>query len=379
MTTDEGSWPGFMAQIVDHLAHPVFVKDRAFRFVYVNRALCQLVGFPREQLVGKTDYDFFPKAEADYFRKKDTETFATANEVEIDEEPITDAAGKRHVLATTKVPLRGASGEVTHLVGIIHDITALKSAEDALRMANEGLERRVAERNRELADAQQQLLREERLAVLGRLVGGLAHQIRNPLGAIANAAAILAKALGPSASPEARQAVAVITEEVWRTNRIIVDLVDFARIRPAEPRWVEVAALVDVALANHERPPRIGLTLDLPQPLAVSVDREQMESALGHLISNALEAMGDRGGLSISARHEGEQVVIAVEDVGPGISPEVWAHLFEPLNTTKPFGLGLGLTTCRALVENQGGTVTGSTVPGKGTRFEVRLPAQGQP
>jgi PAS domain S-box-containing protein len=372
MTDDQ--WPGFMAAIVDHLAHPVFVKDREFRFVFVNRALSQMVGFRREEMIGKTDYDFFPKAEADFFRQKDTELFATAREIEIEEEKITDAKGAEHVLATTKVPLRSAMGEVTHLVGIIHDITRQKSAEDALRAANEGLERRVAERSRELAEAQQELLRKERLAVLGRLVGGLAHQIRNPLGAIVNAAAILLKAIGPSANAEAKQAVEIITEEVWRANRIIIDLIDFARIRPPEPRPTEVSTLVDAALAAHEPPPQIDVKLDIPEALLVSVDRDQVQGALGNLIANALEAMGNRGALSISARSEGGQVAIAIEDTGPGIVPEVWEHLFEPLITTKAFGLGLGLTTCRALIENQGGTITCTTQLKKGTRFEVKLP-----
>lgn len=375
MADDKGQWPGFMDAIVDHLAHPVFVKDRAFKFVFLNRAFGQMVGFPIAQMLGKTDYDFFPKPEADFFRQKDVETFATAKEVEIEEELITDAAGARHTLATTKVPLRNAAGEVTHLVGIIHDITAQKVAESALRASNESLERRVIERTRELADAQQQLLRKERLAVLGRLVGGLAHQIRNPLGAIVNAAAILVKTMGPTASEEARATIDVITEEVWRANRIIIDLIDFARIRPPEPTWVEVEGLVKAALQMHERPMGIVLELHVTAGLRASVDHTQVEGALGNLITNAFEAMGANGTLTITARPDGEQVLIRIEDTGTGIVPEVWQHLFEPLITTKPFGLGLGLTTSRALVENQGGTLTCTTEAGKGTRFDVRLPA----
>lgn len=248
MTQNEGQLPGFMEAIVDHLAHPVFVKDRAFKVVYVNAACCKMVGRTRAEQLGKTDYDLFPKAQADVFRQQDIKMFATAREVDSYAENLTDAAGRLHVLTTTKVPLISPTGEVTHVVGIVHDITAQKEAEDALRAANEGLERRVIERTIQLAEAQQELLRKERLATLGRLVGGLAHQIRNPLGAIVNATAILVKAMGPLASAEAKQAIDVITEEVWRANRIIIDLIDFARIRPAEPLPVEVATLVEGAL-----------------------------------------------------------------------------------------------------------------------------------
>lgn len=371
---DEGQLPGFMAAIVDHVAHPVFVKDRAFAFVFLNQAMCRMVGYSREQMLGKTDYDFFPKAEADFFRQIDIELFATLKEIEIKQELITDAAGNRHVLATTKVPLLGPGGEVTHLVGIIHDITAQKLAEDALRAANEELERRVGERTRELASAQLELLRKERLAVLGRLVGGLAHQIRNPLGAIVNAAAILSKSIGPQATPHMLKALEVINEEVWRANRTITDLIDFARIRPAEPRTVCLQALVDATLRTHGLPDRVTATVDISPALEVRVDGEQVQGALGHLVTNAVEAMDHGGVLSFSARQENAEVVLQIEDTGPGIAPAIWDHLFEPLMTTKPFGLGLGLTTCRALIANQGGSITCTSAQGKGTRFEVRLP-----
>ena len=375
MGDEDREWPVFLAAIVDHVAHPIFVKDREFRFVFLNRAFCQMAGFSRDAMLGKSDYDFFPKAQSDFFRKKDTEMFETAKEVEIDEEPFTDAAGRHHVLATTKVPLRNAAGQVTHLVGIIHDITVLKQAQASLRASNEDLERRVAERTRELADAQAELMRKERLAVLGRLVGGLAHQIRNPLGAIVNAAAILVKAIGPHATPDALQAISVINEEVWRANRIIVDLIDFARIRPAEPKSVLLQSLVSSVLVSKPLNPAIELLVDVPPGLTVWVDRDQVEGALGNLVTNAIEAMPRGGKLTLRAQPQGDAASIAIEDTGPGIVPEVWEHLFEPLVTTKPVGLGLGLTTARALIDNQGGTIRCTTEAGKGTRFDVTLPA----
>ena len=197
-----GLWHGatlsleFLATIVDHVAHPIFVKDRSFRWVLLNRSACELVGYRREDMLGKSDYDFFPREEADFFRQKDIELFATNSEVVIDEEPITDASGRRHVLTTTKVPLRNQHGEVTHLVGIIHDITRLKQAEAALRGANLDYERRLEQRSRELIAAQDELVRKERLAVLGQLAGSVAHQIRNPLAAIKNAASVLKRSTG---------------------------------------------------------------------------------------------------------------------------------------------------------------------------------------
>lgn len=238
----------FLLEILDLVAHPVFVKDRAFRFVFLNRALCTMVGYSRESMLGKTDYDFFPREEADFFRAKDVEMFESGSEVVIDEEPITDSRGTRHVLATTKVPLRDAEGGITHLVGIIHDITRLKDAEDALRQANADLERRVEERSAALAAVREDLHRKERLAVLGRLAGGVAHEIRNPLAAIRGAAQILARH-GPAGDVPA--VVSIIQEEVGRADRIIGDLIDYARARPPARRPVAVGYVVAQALGGQ--------------------------------------------------------------------------------------------------------------------------------
>ncbi len=126
----------FWRQLIDHVAYPIFVKDRDFRFVFVNRALCDMLGVPREELTGKTDYDFFPKEQADFFRQKDSEMFQRDASISIEEEPLTDARGERHVLSTIKAPLHDEDGTITHLVGIIHDITPLKQVEEELRRTN---------------------------------------------------------------------------------------------------------------------------------------------------------------------------------------------------------------------------------------------------
>lgn len=363
----------FLAAVIEHVAHPIFVKDRAFRFVLINRALATLAGHPREGMVGKTDYDFFPAEEADFFRKKDIELFSTGSTVTIEEEPITDAAGARHVLATTKVPLRDAAGEVTHIIGIIHDITRLKAAEEALRLANEELERRVRERTAELQAAQSKLVRKERLSVLGQLAGGLAHQIRNPLAAITNAAYVLQREVrAPTA--DAQSSIQIILAEVMQANRIITDLIDYARVRPPVRREVSPREIVERALGSQSTPQNVNVFLDVPVLPLVSVDPDQVRDAVENLLRNAVEAMPEGGDLRIGARVEGGELHLRIADSGTGIPCEVQEKLFEPLVTTKPLGLGLGLTTTRALVENQGGSITCESAPGLGTCFEVMLP-----
>lgn len=365
--------PDFQAQVLDHVAHPIFVKDRNFRWVALNQALCDMVGYPREELLGKMDYDFFPKAEADFFRQKDIEMFSTGAQVTIDEEPITDGQGRRHILATTKVPLRSATGEVTHLIGIIHDITRLKAAEEALRQANEDLEQRVRERTRALEIAQEELVRKERLAVLGQLAGGLAHQIRNPLGAITNAAYLLKRRLRPEPASEIAHSVAIILEEAWHANRLISDLLDYGRVQPPRLRVVSPRKLLERVSAVHNVGPAVEVIIDAPDEPNVAIDEDQVADALDNLFRNALDAMPEGGTLRLAATPVAKAVRFTVSDTGSGVPAEIKGRLFEPLVTSKPLGRGLGLTTARALIENQGGSITCEDTE-RGACFVVTLP-----
>jgi PAS domain S-box-containing protein len=363
----------FLAEVIERVAHPIFVKDRAFHWVLLNQAFCEMVGYPAAAMLGKGDYDFFPKNEADFFREKDLEMFASGEQVTIAGESITDAQGGVHTLATTKVPMRAASGEVTHVIGIIHDLTRLKAAEEGLLRANEALEHRVQERTNELLAAQEELVRKERLAALGQLAGGLAHQIRNPLGSIANAAYVLKRALGEDAAPTVVSAVAIILEETWRANRLISDLLDYARVRAANPQPVSLRELLEAVIVAHDVPLRIRVSVHAPEKPMVSVDDEQLRAALSHLMRNAIDAMPASGTLRFDARPDGDRMRLTVSDTGGGIAPEVRGKMFEPLITSKPLGRGLGLTMARALIENQRGTIVSEPVA-QGACFVIMLP-----
>lgn len=358
----------FLAAVVESVAHPIFVKDRRFRFVLVNDAICQAFGYPRAAFIGKTDYDLFPEAEADFFRLKDEEMFESESKVVIDEETITDAAGQVHVLATTKVPLRARDGQVTHLVGIIKDITALKDAEDQLRRSNEDLERRVAERTRQLHEAQAELLRKERLAVLGQLAGGVAHQLRNPLGSLINAAAILRR----SADDSTGEVVEIVEAEAWRANRIVEDLLSYARIRSPATQDVSLGEVVRGAIDSF--PPGGARVEATVADVTVRVDPQQLAEAIRNLVANAVEAAGEEGSVQVDTELRDGAAVIRIRDDGPGVKEEDRRHLFEPLFTTKAYGLGLGLTTARGLVENQGGRVRCVETGVGGSVFEIEVP-----
>lgn len=367
-----------MRAIVDHVAHPIFVKDREFRFVVLNRAFTEFVGFSREEMIGKTDYDFFPDEQSDFFRKKDIEMFASGATVQIEEEPITAADGELHILATTKVPYRNGDGVVTHVIGIIKDITELKRAEDALRHANEDLERAVAERTAELAVAQDELLRKERLAVLGQLSGGLAHQLRNPLAAIQNAVAVLRRSIPTTGgnTDHSGKALAIIDEEVRRADRTIRDLLDYAAIRPPRTLPVVVAELIDQVIDLEAQHTPVVLEVHADPAAVALVDESQMVAALGNVVRNALEAVQQKvdGRVRIDATCRDDHVLIEVQDNGSGVLPAAKDSLFEPLVTTKPLGVGLGLSIARSLVFNQGGDIRLMASDLGGAGFAIELP-----
>lgn len=366
----------FLESILAGLPDAVFVKDRARRYVLVNDAFLALAGKRAADVLGHSDDDIVPPEVASRYLETDRRVFESGAPVRVEEDRYVDGDGRELVLATFKVPLRDEHGAISHVLGVVHDVTRTKDAEEALRVANEELERRVEERTEALRGAQQALLRKERLAVLGQLAGGLAHQIRNPLAAITNGASVLKRRLGDSADPDVQQALLVIREEVWEANRIITDLLDYARIRPPSLGPVEIAPLIEAActLALVRPEERVVVEKRVAAGLFAQIDERQMRDALGNVIRNALEAMPEGGTLTIEAEAAGDEVLVSVQDTGPGITRDSLTYLFEPLVTSKPLGLGLGLATAKALIENQGGSIRCTTGGSGGARFEIRVP-----
>ncbi|MGB8656188.1 MAG: PAS domain S-box protein [Candidatus Zixiibacteriota bacterium] len=122
----------FLGAIIESIPYPIFIKDRKHRWVILNQAISDLLGHPRRRMLGKSDYDFFPKRQADFFWKKDEEVFRTGRVIDVSQEPITDRRGKIHLLHTKKAPLRDSGGRITHLAGIIEDVTEHKRLESEL-------------------------------------------------------------------------------------------------------------------------------------------------------------------------------------------------------------------------------------------------------
>lgn len=254
------------------------------------------------------------------------------------------------------------------------ELAARKQAEEEIRRLNAELEQRVEARTRQLHDAQEQLVRQEKLAVLGQLAGGVGHELRNPLSVISNAVYFL-KLVQPDASPEVREYLDILGQETRTAEKIIGDLLEFSRTKSVDREPVPVEGMLQQVLERFPTPENIAVKFNIPAGLPpIFADPRHMQQVFGNLVVNACQAMPEGGALSLSARAKGKEIAIAVADTGTGIPPENMGKLFEPLFTTKAKGIGLGLAVSRKLVEANGGRIQVQSTLGAGTTFTVYLP-----
>jgi two-component system, NtrC family, sensor kinase len=229
-------------------------------------------------------------------------------------------------------------------------------------------------------DAQEQVIRAEKLATTGRLAAGVAHEINNPLGGILLCADLLLENT-PAGDPR-RENMERIAEQAARAREIVRGLLDFARESQAETTRFDLNLLVQEVLGLLERQPllqRIQLRLELcPAPLWVLADRARMQQVLINIVMNALEAMREGGALTLRSGFSEQPGFcrVAVTDTGYGISPENLGKIFEPFFTTKEVGqgLGLGLAIAYGIVQQNGGEIEVQSHPGQGATFRVLLP-----
>jgi PAS domain S-box-containing protein len=361
---------------VDSLPNPVFVKDEQHRWVVMNKAACELLGHPREELLGKSDYDFFPREQADVFWAKDDAVFSTG-QLNENEEWITDAAGRLHLIITRKTLHADESGR-RFLLGVITDITERKRIEDELRRSRDDLDERVRERTQALEEADRH--KSEFLDVLS-------HELRNPLAPILSGIFVLESL--PPASPQAGRARAAIRRQAEHLTRIVDDLLDVTRIARGKVRLrrdvFDLVELVRRTCEDHGilfEGVDVAMRVAVPDgPVPVDADPTRIAQVVGNLLSNASKFTPPGGAVTVGLAVAGDRAEITVTDTGIGIYPEQLVRLFQPfaqeergLARTRG-GLGLGLALSKGLVELHGGDLAATSEgPGRGARFVVSLP-----
>ncbi|WP_028582367.1 AAA family ATPase [Desulfogranum japonicum] len=360
----------WLDRLLNALPEPIFVKDRNHRWELLNDAFCAFVGLSREELLGKSDYDFFPKEEADVFWSKDELVFNTGRE-NVNEEKITNMHGEKCTILTKKILHRDEKGN-PHLVGILRDITERVNLEAQLRQA-------------------------VKMEAVGNLAGGLAHDFNNLLTAIMGYCDLLQMRVGDD--ERLQKNIRRIKKAGQSAASLTQQLLVFSRKQVLQPRVLDLNHVVVESEKMLRRliGENIHVECQLQDDLdSVIVDPVLMEQIIMNLCINARDAMPDGGKLTLEtanveldaeyASHHldvepGHFVVLTVSDTGVGFDEETKSRIFEPFFTTKDKGkgTGLGLATVYGIVTQSQGHIVVYSELGVGTTFKVYLPrAEGE-
>jgi signal transduction histidine kinase len=248
----------------------------------------------------------------------------------------------------------------------------------ALAIANAEAYKKLEEKNQQLKEAQERLVRSERLAVIGNMAAYIAHEIRNPLVTIGGfARAILRNSID---NAQVRQNVKIIVDEVGRLEKILANIMDFSK--PVEV--VKVASQINELLENtcylmepYFKNGRIQVIKKLNKMIPkIVVDPTQMKQVFLNLIKNAVESMPDGGKLTVETVVEDKYIKINISDTGEGMTTEVMQNLFVPFFTTKVDGTGVGLAVSQKIIDDHGGFIKMKSVLKEGTTFSIYLPIE---
>ena len=343
--------------IIDAAPNIIYLKDFHRRYGLINARFVEFVGLSTEEILGKTLEDVLPAGTETTAAELNEHDEAVLESAQIVEHEIEFAGpeGPRTLLSV-KAPLLDTQGAVVGIVGVDTDITERKRLE-------------------------RELVRSERLAVLGRLTATVSHELRNPLGTMRSSMFVLDKAID-QADERASRAAERVNRSIVRCDRIIDDLLDFTRAQALDRQPVVVDEWLDELLDELAVPDGVELARDLAAAgVSVEIDPERLRRAVVNLYENACQAVSDEHPgtafgprIAVRTRLQDERFEIAVSDTGRGIAPDNLGSIFEPLFSTKPFGTGLGLPTVKQIVEGHGGSVEVETEKGRGATFRLLIP-----
>lgn len=249
--------------------------------------------------------------------------------------------------------------------------------EQSLQGYHTQLESEVENRTRDMEKVQEKLIRSKRLAAVGELASGVGHELRNHLNVIRNCAYLLNMSLSDKDEEEALDTLKVLDKQIDAANKIVTDLLDFTRIKPPSSARVKLNNLINESLSWVTVPKDIAIATNFNgSSLQVKTDAEQIGRVFTNIISNAVQSMNGKGELKIDTGMDDSLAWASFTDTGCGIPEENMEKIFEPLFTTKPRGIGLGLAITKRLVEQNGGNIEVASQTDKGTTFTVKLPLE---
>jgi len=353
----------FIEAIVDSLPLSLYAIDREYRVVAWNRnrELGEL-GIPRGSVLGKNVFNVLTRQPRDMLEQEFARVFESGEIERIDQETPSPKGDIRHWVIS-KIPMwADNTGQVTHVITVGEEVT-------------------------DRVEANRAIARAEKLAAVGRLAAGVVHEINNPLATISACAESLEARVnegafdGSASLEDLREYLGLIRSEAFRCKSITMGLLDFSRTRTSDHVTINLADVIRSAvrlLSHQKRSSAIDFKVEIAHDLRpVSGDPGQLQQAVIALATNALDAMGDIGVLTIVGRNDDDKVVVEVGDTGVGIPQENLAKIFEPFFTTKEIGrgTGLGLAVCYGILTEHGGTLDVQSTVGTGTTFTITLSA----
>jgi PAS domain S-box-containing protein len=357
--------------LVNTLNEGVWEIDANMVTTFINPKMAGIIGLSPEEVIGRPVSEFISKDQLDKY-----EEVIEHRRKGIKEQYEIKLVGKNGEIINALVgatPLFDEKGNFAGSLSGIQDISDLKRAQEILAKQSRLLEEKVEERTRDLKNAQEQLLKAEKLAVLGELAGSVGHELRNPLAVILNSTYLL-KNKSSLADTQTKEYIEMIEKETYNATHIINDLLDYSRIQPTAKEPVDLTALIADLLAELPIPNNINIENRLSaEPLMVNVNPQQLNQIITNLITNAWEAMPEGGSLILTAVAKKEKVVVFIKDTGVGIPAKNLKRLFEPLFTTKPRGIGLGLAITSKLAGLNDIKILVKSKVGQGTTFTLEF------
>lgn len=362
----------FLDSIIENIPDMIFIKDAAdLKFVRFNRAGEELLGYSREQMLGKCDADFFPKDESDHFAANDREVLASGGRLEIAEEPVQTAENGIRLLRTKKVAVLDEDGVATHLLGISEDVTEQKQLASEIQALNSALKTHTAHL-------------EESNKSLESFTSAATHDLRSPLRTIDGFAGLLEKHYASQLDEKGQRYLSVIRATAKNMGKLIDDLLAFSRMGQKElsSSAVDMQALVEQVLEEMLQLDPAGRRASIsiaPLPAAHG-DEPLLRQVWVNLLSNAIKYSRhtDQPKIEISGQQEGRETTYQVRDNGTGFSMDFYDKLFqifERLPTEQVFeGTGVGLPIVQRIVTRHGGRVWAKGKVGEGAVFYFSLP-----
>ncbi|MBV8102167.1 MAG: PAS domain-containing protein, partial [Verrucomicrobia bacterium] len=361
-----------LQDIVDNTTALIFVKDLELKYQLINREIEQRHGVRRNLVRGKSDFDIYPPGIAERLRANDRQVIETGKPIEFEECVPADDGDRFYI--TSKFLLRDACGKPYAVCGIATDITERKRTEIELRRTEEAMH-----------EAQAALTHVSRVTMVGELAASIAHELNQPLtGVVTNGNACLRwLSNDPPNLNEGREAVRRILRDGTRAADVITRIRSLLRKAEAELAAMDINDAIRevIALIQPElRKNRVKLRIDLDPALpSVQGDRVLLQQVILNLLINAIEAMAsvasdDRNLQMISRRLEPAIVLVAVRDSGPGLGKDSFDDISKAFFTTKPNGMGMGLSISRSIVKNHGGRLWAEPNPDRGATFQFTLP-----